>query len=187
MSANSVKIRIFWSVSAFDLSRRMSFLSLSSCFGFELPGLVQELHDLVEVEEGLGYHLLYVVFGPAEALDRVEHFLGDDVFVVRLLAFFAPELELALDGVAQDIGVLRLPAFEALLLGIALAVNLKEGEQFLEEAVAGELEGGDGALEALEEVGPDEADHLFLAVLVRTGQGPCPVPCTNAGGSTSGA
>ena len=132
----------------------------------ELPGLVQELHDLVEVEEGLGYHLLYVVLGPLEALDRVEHFLGDDVFVVRFLAFFAPELALALDRVAQDVGVLRLPALEALLLGLALAVNLKEGEQFLEEAVAGEFEGGDGALEALEEVGPDEADHLSLAVLL---------------------
>ena len=132
----------------------------------ELPGLVQELHDLVEVEERLGYHLPYVVLGPAEALDRVEHFLGDDVFVVRFLAFFAPELELALHRVAQDVGVLRLPALEALLLGVALAVNLKEGEQFLEEAVAGELEGGDGALEALEEVGPDEADHLSLAVLL---------------------
>ena len=73
---------------------------------------------------------------------------------------------LALDRVAQDVGVLRLPALEALLLGVALAVNLKEGEQFLEQAVAGELEGGHGALEALEEGGPDEADHLFLAVLV---------------------
>ncbi len=130
----------------------------------ELPGLVQELHHLVEVEEGLGHHLLDVVRGPVEVLDRV--LLGDDVFVVRLLAFFAPELELALDGVAQDVGVLRLPALEALLLGVALAVNLKEREQFLEEAVAGELEGGDGALEALEEVGPDEADHLSLAVLL---------------------
>ena len=64
-------------------------------------------------------------------LDRVEHLLGDDVFVVPLLAFFAPELELELDGVAQDVGVLRLPALEALLLGVALAVNLKEREQLL--------------------------------------------------------
>ena len=45
-------------------------------------------------------------------------------------------------------------------------MNLKEGEQLLEEAVAGELEGRDGALEALEEVGPDQADHLPLAVLL---------------------
>ena len=73
---------------------------------------------------------------------------------------------LALHGGAQDVGVLRLPALEALLLGVALAVNLEEGEQFFEEAVAGELEGGDGALEALEEVGPDEADHLSLAVFL---------------------
>ena len=135
-------------------------------FRLELPRLVQEPHDLVEVKERLGYHLLYVVLGPVEALNRLEHFLGDDVFVVRLLAFFAPEPELALDGVAQDVGVLRLPALEALLLGVALAVNLKEGEQFLEETVAGELEGGDGAFEAFEEVGPDEADHLSLAVLL---------------------
>ena len=44
-------------------------------------------------------------------------------------------------------------------------MNLKEGEQLLEQAIAGQLEGGDGALEALEEVGPDQADHLSLAVL----------------------
>ena len=166
MSANSVKIRIFWSASALDLSRRMSFLELVVVLRLELPGLVQELHDLVEVEEGLGDHLLYVVLGPVEALDRVEHLLGDDVFVVGLLAFLTPELELTVGGVAQHFGVLRLPALEALLLGVALAMNLKESEQLLEEAVAGELEGGDGALEALEKVGPDEAYHLSLAVLL---------------------
>ena len=35
-------------------------------------------------------------------LDRVEHVLGDDVLVVRLLAFFAPELELALDFAPRE-------------------------------------------------------------------------------------
>ena len=45
-------------------------------------------------------------------------------------------------------------------------MDLDEGQQLLEQAVAGELEGGDGALEALEKVGPDEADHLSLAVLL---------------------
>ena len=109
----------------------------------EFPGLVQELHDLVEVEESLGHHPLDVVIGPMEALDRVEHVLGDDVLVVRLLAFFAPELELALDGVAQDVGVLGLPTLKPTLLGVALAVNLKEGEQLLKEAVAGKLKGGE--------------------------------------------
>ena len=187
MSANSVKIRIFWSASAFDFKQADELPELVVVLRLELPGLVQELHHLVEVEEGLGHHLLDVVRGPVEVLDRVEHLLGDDVFVVRLLAFLAPELELALDGVAQDIGVLRLPALEALLLGVALAVNLKEGEQLLEEAVAGKLEGRDGALEALEEVGPDQADSPASGGSPRTGRCPCPTPCTNAGGSTSAA
>ena len=82
------------------LEQADELLKLVVVLRLELPGLIQELHDLVEVEEGLGYHLLYVVLGPVEALDRVEHLLGDDVFVVRLLAFLAPEFELALDGVA---------------------------------------------------------------------------------------
>ena len=148
------------------LEQADKLLELVVVLRLELPGLVQELHDLVEVEEGLGHHLLYVVILPVEALDRVDHFLGNDVFVIRLLAFLAPQIEVALDGVAQDLGVLRLPALKALLLGVALAVNLEEGEQFLEQAVAGKLEGGDGTLEALEEVGPDEAYHLSLAVLL---------------------
>ena len=144
----------------------MSFWSLSSCFGSKLPGFVQELGDLVQVEEGLGHHLLDVVVGPVEVLDRIDHLLGDDVVVVGLLAVLTPEIELALGGVAQNIGVLRLPPLKAPLLGVALAVNFEESEQFLEEAIAGELEGGDGTLEALEEVGPDQADDLFLAVFL---------------------
>ena len=82
----------------------------------ELPGLVQELHDLVEVEEGLSHHLLYIIILPVEALDRVEHFLGKDVFVIRLLTFLAPQIKVTLEGVAQDCGVLRLPALKAFLL-----------------------------------------------------------------------
>ena len=39
MSANSVKIRIFWSASAFDLSSRMSFWSFVVVLRLELPGI----------------------------------------------------------------------------------------------------------------------------------------------------
>ena len=113
------------------LEQADELLELVVVLRLELPGFVQELHDLVEVEEGLGHHLLDVVLGPVEALDGVEHLLGNDVFVVRLLAFLAPELELAVGDVTQDIGFLSLPPLEALLLGVALAVNVEEGEQLL--------------------------------------------------------
>ena len=103
----------------------------------ESSGLLQELRDLLEVEEGLGHHLLYVVLVPVEALHRFEHLQGYDVFVFGFLTLFAPEFQVPLEGVAQDVGLLRLPALEAFLLGLALAVNLEEGEQFLEQAVAG--------------------------------------------------
>ena len=106
----------------------------------EFAGLVQKLHDLVEVEEGLGYHLHDVILCPVQVFDVVEYFRGNDVFFVRLLDLLSPELELTLDSVAENLRVLRLPALKTLLLGIALAVNLKECEQFLEEAIARELE-----------------------------------------------
>ena len=60
----------------------------------------------------------------------------------------------------------RLPALEPLLLGVGLAVDLDEREQLLQQAVAGELEGDDRALEALEELGADQADDLLLPVLL---------------------
>ena len=123
------------------LEQADELLQLVVVLRLEFPGLIQELHDLVEVEERLEHHLLDVVLGPVEELDRVEHLLGDDIFVVPLLAFLAPEIELALDGEAQDVGVLCLPPLEALLLGVALAVDHDEGQQLLEQAVAGELEG----------------------------------------------
>ena len=148
------------------LKQADQLLELVVVLRLELPGLVQELRDLVEVEEGLGHHLFDLVVGPVEALDGVEHLLRNDVLVVRLHAVLAPELELAMGDVTQDVGLLRLPPREAPFLGVALAVDLEEGEQLLEEAVAGELEGGDGTLEALEEVGADQADHLLLAVLL---------------------
>ena len=187
MSANSVKIRIFWSASAFDLSSRMSFRSLSSCFGsnFRASSRNCTIWSRSRKASDIISSTSYSARSRCSTASSISW--GTMSSSSSLLAFLAPELELALDGVAQDIGVLRLPALEALLLCVALAVNLDEGEQFLEEAVAGELEGGDGALEALEEVGPDEADSPVSGGSPRTGRCPCPVPCTNAGGSTSAA
>ena len=99
-------------------------------------------------------------------LDRIDHLLGDDVFVVEFLVFFAPELELALNGGAQDFGVLRPPPLKAFLFCVAFAVNFEKGEQPLEEAITGKLEGGNGTLKALEEVGADQTHHLPLTVLL---------------------
>jgi hypothetical protein len=84
--------------------------------------------------------------------------------LVGLLLVIAPEVELAFTGIAQDGRVLVLPALKPVLLGIGLAVNLQEGEQLLQQTVAGELERDDRALEALQEQGADQADDLPLPV-----------------------
>ena len=84
---------------ASDLTRRMSFWSLSSCLRLELPRFVQEPRDLIEVKERLRQHLLDVVLVRAfETLDGVEHLLGNDVFVVRVV--FSPHPK-AQAGVGQ--------------------------------------------------------------------------------------
>ena len=57
-------------------------LELVVVLRLELPGLVEEVHDLVEVEERLGHHLLDVVLVAVEVLDGVEHLLRDDVLVL---------------------------------------------------------------------------------------------------------
>ena len=45
-------------------------------------------------------------------------------------------------------------------------MDLEEGQELPQQAVAGELEGDDRALEPLQEVGADQADDLLLAVLL---------------------
>ena len=84
--------------------------------------------------------------------------------------------ERQLRRVAEDLGVLELPPLEPLLLGVGLAVDLDEGEQLLEQAVARLLERLDGALEPLQEVRADQPDDLVLAVLLdrvdRSSSGP---------------
>ena len=144
----------------------MSLRSLSSCFGSNFRASSRNCTIWSRSRKVSGHHLSDIVLGSVETLDGVEHFLGDDVLIVRLLAFLAPEVELTLEDVAQNVGVLGLPPLEALLLAVALAVDLDEGQQLLKEAVTGKLEGGDGTLEALEEIGPNETDHLPLAVLL---------------------
>ena len=169
------------------LEQADELLQLVVVLGLELPGLVEELHDLIEVEEGLRHHLVDVVLLAVEALDGVEHLLRDDVLVLGLVAVLAPELELALARVAEDLGVLGLPALQPLLLGVGLAVDLEEGEQLLQQAVAGELERGDGALEALEEVACGSGRRPASAGSPRTDRCSCPAPCTRPAGSTSAA
>ena len=141
-------------------------LELVVVLRLELPGLVEEVHDLVEVEERLGDHLGDVVLLAVESLDGVEQLLRDDVLVLGLVVVLAPELELTLARVAEDLGVLGLPALEPLLLGLGLAVHFDERKQLLQQPVAGQLERRDRALEALEEVRADQADDLLLAVLL---------------------
>ena len=148
------------------LEQADELLQLVVVLRLELPRLVEELHDLVEVEEGLVHHLGNVVLLALEPLDGVEQLLRDDVLVLGFVVVLAPELELTLGRVAEDLGVLRLPALQPLLLGVGLAVHFDEGEQLLQQAVAGQLERDDRALEALEEVRADEADDLLLPVLL---------------------
>ena len=152
--------------SSFDLSSRIELLQLVVVLRLELPSLVEEVHDLVEVEECLGRSSRRRRTPRGRAARRVEHLLGDDVLVLGFVVVLAPEVELALARVAEDLGVLRLPVFEPPLLGIGLAVDFEEREQLLQQAVAGQLERDDRALEALEELRADEADDLLLPVFL---------------------
>ena len=91
------------------LEQADELLQLVVVLRLELPGLVEELHDLVEVEDGLLHHLGNVELLALEPLDGVEHFLRDDVLVLGFVVVLAPELELTLGRVAEDLGVLCLP------------------------------------------------------------------------------
>ena len=169
------------------LEQADELLQLVVVLGLELPGLVEELHDLVEVEEGLGHHLLDLVLLAVEAFDGVEHLLGHDVLVLGLVAVLAPEPELALRCVAEDFRVLGLPALKTLLLGVGLAVHLKKGEQLLQQAVARELEGGEpnsrSALRKLVRMRPTTCFCRFCS----NGSMLLSGPCTRPAGSTSAA
>ena len=70
--------------------------------GLEFSRFFEEVHQLIEVENGLVHHLRNVVFVAAEPVNGVEHLLRDDVFFF-LLPVFAPEVEVALPRIAQNI------------------------------------------------------------------------------------
>src|SRR5262249_67661 len=145
------------------LEQANELLELVVVPGLELPGLGDEMHDLIEVAICLCNHRGYVVLFAVEVLDLVEHLLGHDVLVSRLVTNFAPELELPRACVTEGVSVVRLPEFQLLLFGYRPAVDYQKREQLLEKAIAGELKRGDRTLEALEEVRPDQADDLLLA------------------------
>ena len=165
------------------LEQADQLLELVVVLRLELPGLVEEVHDLVEVEEGLRHHLGDVVLVAVEALDGVEHLRRDDVLVLGLVAVFAPELELAL--ASRSRGSRRSAVFQRSSRFFSASVSLwtsTKASSFLQQPIAGQLERGDGALEPLEEVGADEADDLLLPVLLERDRCSCPAPLYQASG-----
>ena len=91
----------------------------------ELAGLLEEADDLVEVEEGLVQDLIDLVLVPGQSIDLVEELLRDDVFVESscLVAF---KLEGQLRRVTEDVGVLKSPTFEPLLLSDRSRCGLRQ-------------------------------------------------------------
>ena len=157
----------FLAVEFLGLEQADQLLQLIVVLWIELPGLLDELHDLVKVEEGLGHHLINPVLAAVEAFNGVEHFLGHDVLGLVLVTSLAPKLKLEPRREAENLTVLSLPTLQALLFGVCLAVNLQESQQLLEQAVAGHFERGDRALEPFEKVGSNQTHDLLLPILLK--------------------
>ena len=90
-----------------------------------------------------------------------------NVFLFQFIYGLAPQLQLALHGIAHNLRVVRLPARQALLLRRRLAVHLQEGQQLLQQAVARKLKRHHRTFKALEEVCADQPHHLLLAVVLK--------------------
>ncbi len=96
----------------------------------------------------------------------------------QLLAFLALVLLDAsstrrFSDVARTFGIPALPLVEAVQLMLGLAVHLHEGKQLEQQVLAGLLEGGDRALEALEELHPDQPDNALLSLAARLEPAQC--------------
>ena len=146
----------------FRLQKPDEFLQLVVVLRLELPRLLEELHDLVKIEHGLIHHLDNVVLVAIKPLHGVQKLRRGDVLVRILFLSISPVLELALACVSEDVGVLVLPAFQPPLLRFGLAVHRDEGKEFLQQAVAGKLKGTNRTLKPLQELGPNQGDHLPL-------------------------
>ena len=133
MSANSVKISTFRLGELLRLQQPDQLLELVVVLRLELPRLVEEV---ARSGRGRGRSRR----GSRRPCTRrgracstfVEQLRRDDV-LVGVLVVVAVELERQLRCVAEDLGVLELPALEPLLLGVGLAVHLDEREELLEQ------------------------------------------------------
>ena len=128
-------------------------LQLVVVLRLELPGLVEEVHDLVEVEEGLVHHLVDVVLLAVELLDRVEHLLRDDVLVVGLVARRRPRARAG--AASRSRGSRRSGVFQRSSRFFSASVSLwtsRNARSFSSRRSQDSSNAHDGALEALEEV-----------------------------------
>src|SRR3984893_13699901 len=143
-------MRTFSVSSSFDLSSRMSFFSFVMEW-LELLGFFEKAHNLVQVEEGLLYHLHDLIFVAAEPGNRLKKLLRDDVLIWVLYIGIFPKLELPVHNVVDHLRVLVLPPIKAAFLPRCIAMHLQERKQLSHQPITRQLERSDGTLKALEE------------------------------------
>ena len=171
----------------FGLEQPLEAQEFVVVFWLELSGFVEKLDDLVEVKESLGEHFLDLVFPAVEPLDGIEHFRRHDVFVLGFLGILIlrPKLQLTSRRITQNFHVLRFPPRQPSLFAIRVAMDFHESQKLSQQTVARQLEGSNGALKTLQEVGADQTDDLLLSILLEGVDVLVRDPCTSAGDSTS--
>ncbi len=103
-----------------------------------------------------------------------------------LIFVFPHRSSLRCGRIVQDLGVLGLPPIEALLFGVRFAVDLKEGQELLQQAVAGELEGNRLSSRNASGTGCGSGRRPASGGPPPRGRCSCPAPCTRPAGSKSG-
>ena len=148
------------------LEQADELLELVVVLGLELPGFFEEADDLVEVEEGLLHHLDDFVFVAAEPGRPRQEILAGRCPHPR--PRHRPRPKARADAASRSRAPRRSGASSARAASSRRRsrCDFKERQQLSQQAVAGQLERGDRALEALQELGADQADDLLLAVLL---------------------
>ena len=169
------------------LEQANQLLQLVVVLRLELPGLVEELHDLVEVEEGLRHHLGDVVLLAVEALDRVEHLLRHDVLVLGSSLVFAPEFELALASRSRGSRRSGSSSAPAASSRRRSRCGLRGTRELLQQPIAGSSNAATELSNRLRNLVRIRPTTCFCRFFLERDRCSCPAPCTRRAGSTSAA